>query len=88
MPKNSWAQNPMKLSFWEFLGTKRRYPRRDLARDCAETSKREVLKSLASVFDPLGVASPTTLVGKMIRREACEHHLQSDAELREKLEQQ
>ena len=39
--------------------------------DFAETTKREVLKSLGSVFDPLGVASPTVLVGKRICREAC-----------------
>ena len=57
-------------------------------RDSAETSKREVSKSLASVFDPLGVASPTQLVGKMIYREAYEQHLPSDAELPEKLEKQ
>ena len=57
-------------------------------RDSAETSKREVLKSLASVFDPLGIASPTTLVGKMIYREECEQHLPWDAVLPEKLEKQ
>ena len=39
--------------------------------DYAGTTTREVLKSLASVFDPLGVASPTVLVGKRIYREAC-----------------
>ena len=55
-------------------------------RDSAETSKREVLKSLASVLDPLGVASPTTLVGNMIYREACEQNLLWDAESPEKLE--
>ena len=55
--------------------------------DLNETTKREVLKSLALVFDPLGVASPTTLVGK-IYREACEQHLPWDAVLPEKLEKQ
>ena len=38
--------------------------------DSAGTTKREVLKSLASVFDPLGVASPIVLIGKRIYREA------------------
>ena len=56
-------------------------------RDSAETSKREMLKSLASVFDPLGVASPIQVVGKMIYREACQH-LPWDAELPEKLKKQ
>ena len=40
------------------------------------------------MFDPLGVASPTRLVGKMIYREECEQHLQWDAVLLEKLEKQ
>ena len=40
-------------------------------RDFVGTTKREALKSLASVFDPLGVASPTVLVRKRICREAC-----------------
>lgn len=37
-----------------------------------ETTKKEVLKSFASVFDTLGVASPRRLVGKMIYIEGCE----------------
>ena len=43
--------------------------------DFVGTTKREVLKSLASVFDPLGVASLTVLVGKRIYREACDQRL-------------
>ena len=56
--------------------------------DFAGTTKREVLKSLPSVFDPLGVASPTVLVGKRIYREACDQHLPWDAVLPEKLDKQ
>ena len=57
-------------------------------RDSAETSKREMFKNLASMFDPLGVASPIQLVGNMIYREACEQHLSWDAEIPEKLKKQ
>ena len=33
--------------------------------DSHEATKRDVLRSLASIYDPLGVASRVTLVGKM-----------------------
>ena len=56
--------------------------------DFVGTTKREVLKSLASVFDPLGVASLTVLVGKRIYREACDQRLPWDAVLPEKLDKQ
>ena len=56
--------------------------------DSAGTTKREVLKSVASVFDPLGVASPTVLVGKRISREACDQRLPWDAVLPEQLDKQ
>ena len=46
-----------------------------------ESTKREVLRGLASVYDPLGVASPIALVGKMIYRETCDQHLPWDAVL-------
>ena len=36
-------------------------------------------RSLASMYDPLGVASPVTLVGKMVFRGACDRHLPWDA---------
>ena len=54
----------------------------------SETTKREVLRGLASVYDPLGVASPTALVGKMIYRETCDQHLPWDAVLPLKLSKQ
>ena len=41
-----------------------------------------------SVFDPLGVASLTVLVGKKIYREACDQCLPWDAVLLEKLDKQ
>lgn len=56
--------------------------------DSAATTKREVLKSLASVFDPLGVAIPTVLVGKRIYREVCDERLPWDTVLPEKLDKQ
>jgi hypothetical protein len=35
------------------------------------TTKRSVLSELAKVYDPLGLASPTTLVAKLLYREIC-----------------
>ena len=40
--------------------------------DSHEATKRDVLRSLASIYYPLEVASPVTLVGKMVFREACD----------------
>ena len=37
-------------------------------------------RRLASKYDPLGVASPVTLVWKMVFREACDRHLLWDAQ--------
>ena len=44
-------------------------------------TKRNVLKILASVYDPLGVASPTLIEAKKIFQEACKLHLQWDGVL-------
>ena len=44
-----------------------------------EATKREVLRNLASIYDPLGVASPIILVEKMVFREGCDRHLPWDA---------
>ena len=53
-----------------------------------ETTKRELLKGLASVFYPLGVASPIALVGKVILREVCDNHCPWDAPLQANLQKQ
>ena len=34
-----------------------------------------MLRFLASVYNPLGLASPTTLVGKLLYREVCDQRL-------------
>ena len=36
------------------------------------TTKRSALSQLASVYDPLGLISPTTLLGKVLYRKMCE----------------
>ena len=56
--------------------------------DSYEATKRDVRRSLASIYDPQGVASPVTLVGKMVFREACERHLPWDAVLPKELKVQ
>ena len=48
--------------------------------DCAKT-KRELLEQLAKVYDPLGLASTTTLLGKLIYRDVCDSKLSWDAPL-------
>ena len=43
-----------------------------------EVSTREMLPFHASVFDPLSLASPVSLVGKLLYREVCDKHLPWD----------
>ena len=44
-----------------------------------ELTKRGILKSMASVYDPLGITSPLLLVAKLLYRRICERQLQWDA---------
>ena len=46
-----------------------------------EMTKRGVLRFLASIFDPLGIYSPVTLMGKIFYREACDLQLSWDTKL-------
>ena len=39
------------------------------AEDC--TTKRNILSQLARIYDPLGLASPTTLIAKLLYRDIC-----------------
>ena len=48
-----------------------------------EVSKREMLRLLASVYDPLGLASPVSLVGKRLNRKVCDQHLPWDQKVSE-----
>ena len=43
------------------------------------TTKREVLRHLADVYDPLGLATPLTLQGKLIYRDICNHTVPWDS---------
>ncbi len=52
-----------------------------------ELTKRGILKKLASVYDPLGLISPITLVGKIIFRDTCLKNLKWDEEIPESLKQ-
>ena len=50
-----------------------------------ETSvtKRELLRNLARIYDPLGLVSPVTLKGKHIYREACKQKVPWDVKISE-----
>ena len=52
------------------------------------TTKRSALSQLASVYDPLGLISPTTLLGKLLYRKMCEAHHPWDGELPEEIAKQ
>ena len=53
----------------------------DTANKEPATTKRSALSQLASVYDPLGLISPTTLLGKVLCRKMCEAHHSWDTEL-------
>ena len=51
------------------------------------TTKRGTLQRLAKIYDPLGLASPQTLQGKLICREACQMKLGWDAPIGNNIKQ-
>jgi hypothetical protein len=52
-----------------------------LTKQFGTTTKRGILSRLAKIYDPLGLVSPTTLVGKLIYRDVCVAKLPWDASL-------
>ena len=46
-----------------------------------ETTKRGMLSHLAKIYDPLGLASPVTLVGKQLYRDICDDKILWDTQL-------
>ena len=53
----------------------------------SEPIKRGVSQTLASIYGPLGIVSPVTLMGKIIFRDICDQHLKWDSELPEHLKE-
>ena len=51
----------------------------------SDVTKRGVLQTLASIYDPLGIVSPITLQGKLLFRELCDRGLAWDHQLPEDL---
>ncbi|XP_044179547.1 uncharacterized protein LOC122961023 [Acropora millepora] len=47
----------------------------------ADATKREILANIARLYDPLGVASPLTLSGKLLYRDACNFKVGWDEQL-------
>ena len=54
----------------------------------AQPTKRGILGKVAKIYDPLGLAAPTTLQGKLLYREACEEKCEWDVLLSAELVQQ
>lgn len=52
----------------------------------SKNSKREILKTLSSIYDQLGFIAPVTLRGKCIYRDSCDQKLGWDQPLTEDLE--
>ena len=50
-----------------------------------DVTKRGVLQTLASIYDPLGIVSPIILQGKLLFRELCDRGLTWDEQLPEHL---
>lgn len=49
--------------------------------DQTETTKRGVLSHLAKIYDPLGLVSPVTLIGKQLYRDICDSKVPWDTQL-------
>ena len=49
--------------------------------DCNASTKRQILPSLAFVFDPIGIFAPVLLQGKLMIREMCQKMIDWDQKL-------
>ena len=52
-----------------------------------DITKRGILRFLAAVYDLLGIASPTILVGKLLYCEVCDGHLPLDKKVSDRIRQ-
>ena len=56
------------------------YSKPDLA-TCTPVTKRDILRYTASIFDPLGLATPVTITAKLLLQELWQDNVSWDAEL-------
>ena len=53
-----------------------------------DVTKRGILRFLAAVYDPLGIASPIMLIGKLLYRKVCESRLPWDEKVSDRMGQE
>ena len=77
------AENKILGILWDKMGDLLgvRFPKMEEA--ARIQTKRAILKFLASIYDPLGIASPVTLLGKFFYRQACNSKISRDEKLPE-----
>ena len=54
---------------------------KNVSLDTNASTKRQILSSLASVFDPIGIFSPILLQGKLMIRKMCQKMIDWDCQL-------
>ncbi len=86
-PHTTKLQNALRRS-WGMPGTWKKtpfhYKKRRLVNKDHSTTKRNVLRQVASVFDPLGLLSPVTLQGKVLLQNLWKKRLEWDETLEAK----
>ena len=70
---------------WFAMGKKNDTVGVSFPQEKADPSKRGILSKVARIYDPLGLASPISLGGKLLYRDVCDAKLNWDAKLPSKL---
>ena len=91
MQRNNLALNPVRPRCSGYLGTNSKdmmavtFPAAPPPPRPPEVAKRETLRFLASIYDPLGMTSPVSLVGKILDRDICGQRIPWDVRVPENL---
>ena len=52
----------------------------EITSEVKKMKKQTILQKLGSIYDPFGIISPTTIIGKIIYRDVCDYKLSWDEE--------
>ena len=52
----------------------------EITSEVKKMKKQTILQKLVSIYDPFGIISPTTIIGKIIYRDVCDYKLSWDEE--------